>query len=89
MAGELIQRHHVGTVAGGVVRIGMGLEEQAVDADGHGGPGQGLDHRAISAGGGAQPAGLLHAVRGVEHDRNAPQGLHLRESTRMSVTSRP
>ena len=57
---------------------GMGLEEQAIDAQGHGGPGQGLDHGPIAAGGGPQSARLLHAVGGVEDHRHA-QGLHLRD----------
>ena len=76
--GELVQRDHVGPVAGGGVGIGMGLEEQAVDAQGHGGPGQRLDHGPIAAGGGPQAARLLDAVRGVEDHRHA-EGLHLRD----------
>ena len=75
-AGELVQRDHVGAVAGGGVGIGMRLEEQAVDAQGGGGPGQRLDHRPVAAGGRAQAARLLDAVGGVEDHRRA-EGLHL------------
>ena len=77
-AGKIIQPQHVGAVAGGVVRIGMGLEKQAVDADGDGGAGQRLDHGAVAAGSAAEAAGLLHAMGGVENHRHT-QLAHLNQ----------
>ena len=58
------------------VGIGMGLEEQPVDAHRHGRAGQRFDHCPIPAGGGPKTARLLDAVRGVEDYRD-PKGLHL------------
>ena len=57
----------------------MHLDEEAVDAHGGRRPGKVRHVLALPAGRGAEPAGLLDAVRGVEDDRVA-EGPKLRES---------
>src|SRR5690606_34757041 len=65
---HLIDRHHVGAVRGGIVRILMGFHEQHGDADGNRGARQHRDKLPLPARGGALPARLLHRMGRIEDD---------------------
>lgn len=68
--------------------VWVGFEKQPVTADHRdGGPGERFDHGPITAGRAAEPAGLLHAVRGVKH--TGTPSARMVGSDCMSFTSRP
>ncbi len=68
---ELIERHHVGTVAWRFVWARMGFEKQTVDADGNGRPRKRFDHGAVAACGAVETARLLYTVRRIKNDGRA------------------
>ena len=68
---ELAQRHHVGSVRRRVIRIGVGLDEHAGNADRDRRARQHRHEFALAAGRGALPARLLHRMGGVENHRRA------------------
>ena len=76
-----------GPSLGDAVGIGMGLEEQPVDAHGDGRPGQRLDHRAIAAGGRAKPPGSCTLC--VASKTTGTPSACICGIDRMSFTSRP
>ena len=82
---HVLERHHVGAIGGRVVRVLMGLDEDAGDADGDRGASQHRHEVAVAAGGGSLPARLLHRMGGIE-DHRAPISA-MTGSARMSETS--
>ena len=72
---DLVQREHTGGVAQGIGRVGMNFHEQGVGAGCRRGLGQNGGHVGLAGAGGAQSAGTLGAVGGVEND-GATQLLH-------------
>ena len=72
---QLVQRQGAGAVAAGVVRVRMGFQEQAGDADGQAGAGQVRHLLAAAARSGATGIALLQRVRDVEDDRQVVAGL--------------
>ena len=70
----MAERDHIGTVAGGAVRVFVGFHEDRRNADGNGGPGQHRGEFPLAAAGGALPARLLHRMGGVENDGTAGPG---------------
>ncbi|ENN87028.1 hypothetical protein RHSP_12871 [Rhizobium freirei PRF 81] len=68
---HILQIDHVRAIRGRIVRILMGFDEDAGDADGDGRTRQRLDESTIAAGRAALPAGLLHGMGRIEDDRCA------------------
>ena len=68
---ELVERQHVRPVARRAVGVGVDLDEQRVDADGRGGPGEVGRTRGGRPTRSPSPPGMLDAVGGVEDDRVA------------------
>src|SRR5690606_19425803 len=75
---QLVERHHVGPVARGFFRPGMGLKKHGVYADRNRRLGERLDHLALATRRSTESTGLLHAMRRVVNDRHA-EGLHFRD----------
>ena len=76
--------NHVGAVGRRLIRILMGFDEDAGDADGNRGPGQHGDEPPLAARGRSLAARLLHRMGRVEHHGIARllqhrQGAHVRD----------
>src|SRR5690554_489868 len=68
---ELVQGHHIRTVARRPVGVLMHLHEDGSNSHGHGAPSQHRNKLPLAARGGALPSWLLHGMGGVEDDRAA------------------
>ena len=71
-----VEPEHVGAVAFGGFGLWVGLDEEAVGADGDACFGHGLDEAGHASGDSARLVGLLEGVGGIEDDGVA-EGLHL------------
>eukprot|EP01137_Pigoraptor_chileana_P021379 Opistho-2@84989 len=71
---ELAERDHVRAIGRRLVRVLVRLDEDGGDADSSGGAREDRDVLALAARCRALPAGLLHGVRCVEHDRRSGGG---------------
>ena len=72
---KIVERDHVGAVAGGLLGRRMRFEEEAVDANGDRRSRQWSDHGSIAAGRVSEAARFLDAVSCIEDDR-CTQGAH-------------
>lgn len=67
---KLIEGQHVGAIAGRLFRVRVRLEKEAIHADGDRRAGQRFHHPAIASRRCPQSSWFLHAMSGVEYDRN-------------------
>src|SRR2546421_6827340 len=75
--GQVVEGDHVRSIAQGLIRSRMGLDENAVAARGDGGPRQVRHHAAVAVALVARACRFLYAVSGVKDHRTA-QILHPR-----------